>query len=336
MRQAYRGARGAASPSRVFLVSCLGVDLELALLPAFLDHYLGMGIAPGDVRLITNTADEASENLDAADRVLAGRGCPAARRWLAPYTSDAMWAERRRTQADEAGPGDWVVNADVDEFHRYPAPLPEVIAYLEARGAGALHGVMVDRLAPDGTLAEARPGVPPAEQYPVRADVSLSVFGVGANHGVSGTIKLMVHRGDVLPRRGGHTVLEDGAPARYAAGARLSVFPGAADPGWRADFPFKVDHYKWTGTLRGSLSRRLATKGVSVAGREYGGKIDRYLAEHGRVRLEDVSVFEGDAPPGGDWRARLDAMRRQAPYWLARNALRQKVMGARALLGRAA
>ena len=306
------------------LVSCVGVDLELALLPFFLDHYRGLGIDPARMHLIVNTADPASPRLEDADRILAERGVGPAERWIGPYTSEAMWERRRALQARVARAGEWVVNADVDEFHRYPGPLGEILDYLGSGGFGALQGVMIDRLSADGALAPIRDDVPLGLQFPVRADVALSVIGTGETHGVAGTTKLMVHRHDVQPRRGGHTVVVGEGPRCYAAGTRLSVFPHARRPDWRAAFPFQVDHYKWTATLRESLARRLATEGVSVAGREYGGKIDRYLATHGKVRVEDAALFAPEPPPRPDWRDALDALRRSAFYWQVRNAVRHK------------
>ncbi|WP_031549615.1 glycosyltransferase family 2 protein [Parvularcula oceani] len=327
-------ARGQGGFARLRLLSCVGVDLELALLPHFLEHYLSLGIDPAKIALIFNTADAASPALEEADRMLAERGIAPARRWIAPYTSEAMWAQRRALQAELAEPGDWIVNADVDEMHVYPAPLPEIVAELEAEGLNCVQGVMIDRLAPGGALAAVEADRPLAEQFPVRADVALSIIGTGENHGVAGTTKLMLHSHDVLPKRGGHTV-HNPAAERYAAGTRLSVFPGASDPAWRADFPFQVDHYKWTATLRGSLERRLKTKGVSVAGREYGSKIDRYLSAHGRIRLEDACVLDEAPREETDWRGQLAAMRRSAPYWKVRNAVRHKVLFLRSVAGRA-
>lgn len=321
---------------RIKLISCVGVDHELELLPFFLDHYLALGIAPTDVRLIFNTRDAASPALDAADSMLRERSAPPARRWIGPYTSDAMWAHRRALQQDIATPGDWIVNADVDEFHRYPAPLEEIVRFLEEESAGSIQGVMIDRLSRDGSLDEVRSDIPLQEQFPLRADVSLSVIGMGENHGLAGTFKLMIHRHDVLPNRGGHTVHPAGAEADYATGVQLGIFPGTAEPTWRGSFPFQVDHYKWTANLPRSLARRLATPGVSVAGKEYGGKIDRYIATHGRIRLADASLFEGDAPRDPAWRARIVRMRRGSIYWRARSAVRRRVLALTATLRKGA
>ena len=313
--------------ARVRLLSCVGVELELALLGHFLDHYLDLGIAPDRVHLLLNARDAGSGAFDAADAICAARGVAAGARWIAPYTSDAMWTRRRALQARVAGPGDWIVNADVDELHRYPAPLEEVVAYLEAGRFGAVQGVMIDRLSADGTLTAPAPAPSLAEQYPVAADVSLSVIGTGVAHGLDGTIKLMMHRHDVLPNRGGHTAIGSERRTRYAAGARLAVFPGAADPVWRFGFPFRVDHYKWTATLQRSLALRLATEGVSVAGREYGGRIERYLGQHGRIRLADTAV-ERKERDARSWTGTLARMRRASLAHKLVDAARRRSAGA--------
>ncbi len=315
-------AKSGTGAATVRLLSCVGVDIELGLLPHFLDHYLGLGVAPDHVHLVLNTADGDTPNFEAADRILDARGIAAGTRWIGPYTSDAMWQQRRRLQEQVAHTGDWIVNADVDELHRYPASLGEVSSYLRDGGFGALQGIMVDRLSRDGTLAAVGADMPLAAQFPVRADVALSIIGIGVSHGIDGTMKLMMHRGDVFPNRGGHTVLGPERRGKYAAGGRLSLFPGGADPDWRAAFPFQVDHYKWTATLRSSLARRLGAEGVSVAGKEYGGKIDRYLARHGQVRLEDASVFAREPHPAPDWQETLRRLRRRAFYWKVRKAVR--------------
>lgn len=293
-----------------FLISCLGVELELALLPHFLRHYEALGVAPGDVLLILNTQDAGSPRLAEAEAVLRAHGAPAPVRWIAPYTSDAMWAERRALQREKVPPGAWVLNADVDEFHAYPAPLGEITAYCDAKGYNCVQGVFVDRLAPGGALAPVLPEPAIEAQFPIEAEVALSLGGRGRHHGVDGTVKIMAHKADVLPSRGGHNPSAEGAAPRFATGGRLGGFDGAADPSWRLAFPFQVHHYKWTETLRESLTRRLATPGVSPAGKEYGEKIAAMIDRHGGVDLDAVHV--GETAGTGAWRRRLLAMRAEA------------------------
>jgi hypothetical protein len=56
-------------------------------------------------------------------------------------------------------PDEWVVIADLDEFHLYPAPLPTLISSAETEGSNNIHGTMVDMLAEDGGL----PPLPPPD-----------------------------------------------------------------------------------------------------------------------------------------------------------------------------
>jgi len=294
------------------LLSCLGVADDLPLLPHFLDHYLGLGIAPGRIHMILNAADPDDPRLEAARATLAARGAAAPEIWIAPYTSATMWARRRDLQSRVSGAADWIVNADADEFHAYPAPLGTITAWMARRGATCLQGPFVDRLAPDGRLAPVAPAPALGAQFPVEAEAMLALAGTGAHHDLYGSVKLMLHRGNVLPSRGGHHPIPDRGRVRFAYGAPLATFPRAADPGFRAGLPFRVDHFKWTEGLRTGLERRLATPGASEAGREYGGKLLAYFARNDGIALGDVVLRGGGVPDrvrGGTWRAQAARLR---------------------------
>ena len=290
------------------VISCLGVELETAFLTHFLAHYAALGVPAANIHLILNAGRADAPELDAAEAVLAAHGAARPHRWIAPYTSDTMWAERRALQMRVARPEDWVLNADADEHHAYPDAPAAIARYCERKGYNAVQGVMIDRLAADGTLAPvaAKPAL--AAQFPVAAEVAIALFGRRRGAGLDGTVKLMMHRGDVLPSRGGHNPWGDGAVPRFLAGARLATFPGIEDPATRLRFPFRVDHYNWTAGRQASLERRLATPGVSTAGRAFGGQVLDYLARHGRIRPGDVAL--GPArPTAAGWRRRMLGMR---------------------------
>ena len=288
----------------VRLLTCLGVELELTHLRHFLAHYTGLGIPNSNMHLILNALEPDDPNLAAAARIVTGFGAPPPRHWIAPYTSDGMWSERRRLQRDSVRPGEWVVNADVDEHHRYPAPLPDIVRHCEAKGYNGVQGFMIDRLASGGALQPVRDAPDLASQFPIEAEVSLSLLGRGEHHGVDSTTKLMLHRAEVLPGRGGHNPAACGAAPRYLAGQRLALHPRAADPAFRFAYPFRVDHYKWTATRETTIRRRIATPGVSPAGEAEGGRMSRYLARHGRVRPEDVTLrSEGASSVRLPWKA---------------------------------
>jgi hypothetical protein len=294
----------------VRLISCVGVESELALLGHFLAHYRALGIAPEHMHLILNTTDPTSANLQRARALLAEAGTEPAKEWIAAYTSDTMWAERRALQAEVAKAKDWIISADVDEFHEYPAPLDEFLASCAKQKVTAVQGVFIDRLAPQGRLATVAPDVPLAEQFPVEADVICSIGQRGQHHNWFGTVKLMAFRGNVMPSRGGHHPL-DGVPARYLYGLPLGRFRRVGEPGFRFSVPTRVHHYKWTAALPGNLERRLATLGVSPAGAEYGGKLMSYLAATRRIALEEVPIRRPTTFDRLPWQWRVRWLRRR-------------------------
>ncbi|PZX14348.1 hypothetical protein LX81_02931 [Palleronia aestuarii] len=319
---------------RIRLVSCLGTGTDLGFLPHFLRHYAGLGIAPDAMHLVVHSEDTMSAELAEAERILAAFGAAAPRRWIAPYTSDAMWEERRALQRRVAVPGDWIVNADIDEHYVFPAPLAEVIAECRDVGADCVQGLHIDRLAPEGRLAPVASEPALAEQFPVEGEASFRIFGAGRHHGISATTKLMLHAASVLPRRGGHNpegLTPDSAGAasrdgpRFLAGRPLHTVRAIADPAFRFAFPFLSAHYKWTASRMPSLATRLATPGVSPAGLEYGGKVRDYLATHGRIRLGDVALRGPAERPDPDWRGRMARMRAEAAPRPATFAARAEV-----------
>ncbi|GFE64898.1 hypothetical protein [Litoreibacter roseus] len=243
--------------------------------------------------MILNSADPDAPGFEQAERILADLGAAPPRRWVERYTSDGMWAERRRLQRDIADRGDWILNADVDEHHAYPGSIGSVIAHCETKGYNAVQGVLIDRLSETGALNPVLETPPLSVQFPLQAEMHLSLMGRGKYHGVDGTTKLMLHSARVLPSRGGHNPSPEGEAPRYLVGGRLATFPGVMRPEFRFAFPFRVDHYKWTATRETTFKRRIETPGVSAAGKEVGGQLTRYLAEHGQIRLQDVAVHKG-------------------------------------------
>lgn len=297
-----RSKTGPAPLLAIRLVSCVGVELELPHLPHFIRHYLNLGIKPSHMHILLNTADETSPRLAAAKALLAESGVEDAREWIADYTSDTMWAQRRQLQQEVAEPGDWIVNADVDEHHQYPAPLQEVCRYCLSKGYNCVQGFMIDRLAENGELIEVSKTPELPNQFPVEADVLLSLAGHGDHHGTTGTTKLMLHSHDVLPSRGGHNPWKDSKTPIFLAGAKLAKFRQVNFPHSRFRYPFRVDHYNWTSTRKTTLEKRMSTPGASPAGMELSSKLTRYLNEHGRVRLEDVVTRSPAAKRHSNWR----------------------------------
>ncbi|MEM7490750.1 MAG: glycosyltransferase family 2 protein [Pseudomonadota bacterium] len=290
------------------LLTCIGVEHDLEMLPHFLRHYLDLGVAPERIAPILQTTDPDSANLTRAREILAAHDVAPAQIWTEPYTSEAMWTQRRALQTRLCGPGDWVISADLDEFHHYPEPLPAFLARCAEMGVDCVQGVFIDRLAPGGALAPVRATPALAEQFPVRAEVALSIAGKGAWHDRIGTVKMMAMRADILPGRGGHRTWK-GQDARHLYNAPLNDFRQIERPAYRFAVPTRVDHFHWTDSLADRLRTRIATPGVSKAGAEYGRKQLDHMDRHGGIALDRVALMDDDAG-AEDWTVTLDRMRR--------------------------
>ncbi len=290
----------------VRLISCVGVDRDLPLLGHFIDHYVALGIPVDRFHIVLNAAEKGSPGLARARSVLAERGIVGGQDWIGPYTSGDMWERRRALQIAVASHGDWIVSADTDEFHAYPAPLPEVIAECARMGVACVQGPFVDRIAADGALAAVDPDVSPWTTFPVAADIGVGIGKVPGANDATGTVKVMLHRGDVLPALGGHN--PQPIPAELMLyGAPLSRLPDIKTASFRFSLPFRVWHFKWTAGLKELLELRRNAPNASKAGSVYGSRILDYLDRNdGRIDLGDVVVETGtDASGTVAWRDRV-------------------------------
>jgi hypothetical protein len=325
------------STHEIRLISCIGVEHDLALLPHFLQYYLELGIAPSNMHLVLNAERDGSEELDLARSILDAHGVEPAEVWIAPYTSGMMWEKRRDVQRRVAAPSDWVVSADVDEFHEFPIPLPDFLAYCEREGSNCVQGVFIDRLAPGGRLAKVAQDVPIWDQFPIEADVMCTIRSAEEGKYWYGTVNIMACRGDVLPSRGGHHPLSDEREVSYLLGRPLAEFPGITNPTFRFALPLRVHHFKWTDTLAAGLQRRLSTPGVSKQGSAYGRLLLDYFERNGGIELEDVPIKRRGLADRVPWRARVDALQAGSTALRMARAARGKAGRLkRSVLGRAA
>lgn len=297
------------------LISCLGVETDLALLEHFLAHYAGLGIAPDQMHLLLNAPTAESPALGTARDRLAAFGAAPPHVWIGTYSSAEMWHRRRQIQDEVAGPRDWIVSADVDEFHSYPCPLGELFAYLDLIGANVLQGPMIDRLAPEGALAEITPDRPLPEQFPICSDAMIALGKTAGQDDSAGTLKVMLCRPGIFPGQGGHFPKppgEAGPWPAYAHGVALAAFPRAKEAGFRLMQPALVHHYKWHAGLAARWQARLdRPQGASGPAQRYGERMLSHLdATGGRIDLSAVATADMPAPVP-DWRDRMATLREQ-------------------------
>lgn len=312
----------------LYLLSCVGVENDLPYLGHFIRHYERLGVAPENFRLILQTTDPDSPRLRTAREILERHGVAPARLWTEPYSSRAMWEERRRLQQEVAGPRDWVVSADVDELHEYPAPLGEIVAWCEREGHDIVQGPFIDRLPADGRLTE----VPPPEQTslaeacPVQTELRHHIGGHTRNVNLGGSVNLMLIRGDVMPSIGGHNALPSATIHRYALGGPLWRFRRLSEPRFLFSMPFLVHHYKWTAGLVHRLRDRLDHQEMTQAGREYTEKVVAFF-DGGGVSMAALKTREAARDAPADWQGKVAEMRR-------RHARMLPMLRAKAALGK--
>lgn len=301
------------SEDRVRLVTCIGVERYLELMPHFVEHYRGLGVAPANMIVILNTHDSESARLAQAKKWCDREGIRA-ETWIGQYSSELMWAKRREAQALYCDDADWVLSADVDEFHAYPEPLGQFLDRCEAKGINCIQGVFIDRIAQDGTLRSVACEPSLDEQFPLATDAMRAVGGPG--HDRHGTVKVMALREGMSVKRGGHDPREDpGLKTLYRASlGQFTRIDGAA---FRFAVPTRVYHYHWLASLPGVLEARLENPRINAHSREYGRRQLAYLARHDGVALADVSVDQGRYPRQ-NWHRRLALMRLQG--WLMSHA----------------
>jgi glycosyltransferase involved in cell wall biosynthesis len=124
---------------------------------------------------------------------------------------------------------EWSAQTNLDEFYEFPLPLGELAA--AAGAANCVQGLLVDRVAADGSLPPIRDDVPIAEQFPVETRITKCILGGNVR-------KLMLTRGFQNIAQG-HQRMND-------------------EHLFRPDG--RVLHYKWTSTVLDHLAERIATR----------------------------------------------------------------------------
>ncbi|QPG06407.1 glycosyltransferase family 2 protein [Salinimonas marina] len=276
--------------TEIKLITCVGVEHDLALLPHFLQYYQGLGISAGNIHAVLHASEDNTAEMDKAVALLSDYGIRPQERWIAPYTSKSMWDKRREIQKKVAKADDWIISADVDEFHEFPVDLKEFLVYCDKKKLNCIQGVFVDRLAHDGKLTPVAPDTPIWEQYPIQADVMCTIRQYEQGNWAAGTVNVMACKGSVLPSLGGHSALAGETPVNYLFGRHLGKLPGIGRAQVRFAVPLRVHHFKWTDRLTASLKKRLSTPGVSERGKMYGEALLNHIDGPGRILVEKMPV----------------------------------------------
>ena len=289
----------------------MGVEHDLALLPHFLEYYKGLGISAENMHPVLQASQENIDEMKKAIALLDDFGVKPHEVWIAPYTSKSMWDKRRQIQKEVAEADDWIISADVDEFHEFPVDLKEFLAYCDKKELNCIQGVFIDRLAPEGALAPVQKDSPIWDQFPIQADVMCTIRQHEDGNWAAGTVNVMACKGNILPSLGGHSALAGEIPVNYLFGRHLGKLPGIHKPKVRFAIPLRVHHFKWTDRLLVSLKKRLSTPGVSERGKMYGEALLSHIDEQGKIQVDKMPVRSPGRSDRLPWKYQLRAFARR-------------------------
>lgn len=233
----------------------VAVDDDASLLPHFLRHYSSQGVTRFFIAAHPDSAAEVR------------RRC---RGYRAVVVRDADTAESveggtravTALRLKHSGPREWVALADLDEFQIHEGGVRASARRAEREGANAVRGVMIDRVAADGSLPDFDDASDLWSLYPARCRLTKRLQG-GLDY------KCALVRGHLLSANAHHRLRGEKRSSRRV----------------------EIHHFKWN--ARAVPRIRRAIRRIKAAGLGWHVEYERVLAHlrrHGRLRWRDFSA----------------------------------------------
>lgn len=273
---------------RIFLTSLFTTnDESLALIPHFIEHYLFFGLKPENFLIALHNSS--SGNIDKAIEILS-RYNITPKQITSQYTSQEN-ANRHKSMLKYAGfnAADWAVPADMDEFHYFHRPIPEIVKECIENGYSHVSGYFVDRISPTGKLQNISPSPSIFEQFPNECQlwrISQSFYR-----------KILLHNGLRRAQRGHHAISSTGVITDASKDIPKECW-GQFDV-LRHPLIFPTYHFKWNAGVSKLLSSRIATylkNNISWVSESL--QLEKFLKDHDGVCLycEEVPCRSGFMP----------------------------------------
>jgi hypothetical protein len=227
------------------------IYLDAALLPHFVRHYRQLGVTT--FRAVVNRHQRPSlpEQVERCGVVIAEV-------LDEPFECERTYAVLDTVRQRRVARSEWCLVADLDEFLAPPVPLPGLIRRCDHEGCDHLQGVLIDRLAEDGSFPELDER-PLDEQFPMAGRI---------------TSKLTCGCDTKVPLMRGSCPIVPG----------LHRTEGRALPGVVAE----VHHFKWSARVIDNIADRMCAS--YQQGKWYwreGEAVLDYERRHGRLRIDD-------------------------------------------------
>jgi hypothetical protein len=210
---------------RLHLLGVVGGG-DSVLVKHLVEHYRSLGVE--SFKLIRHAESTSDPDYELIDHYARQSGITLHDTWLGPWDDKIHEARMKAVMAEY--PDDWFVLVDLDEFHLYDRPLPELIEMCESSGRVYVKGCYIDRLALDGSFPKVDSS-PLWEQYPLGGAITAQILDAIP-------LKIGLALGQTLIS-GGHHVGEGG-----------KGLP-------RDQSYIQVHHFKWTGSVMQRTRRRI-------------------------------------------------------------------------------
>jgi hypothetical protein len=260
---------------RIRLVTYMGMQQGEHLIRHFLDHYSKLGVS--DYLVILHSPISRSMRRTRVLRILREYGIKP-RMEVADYTLNLRRERINEILSVHAEKSDWIVHADVDEFHDYPDGLEALAAECDAAKYTFVRGRWVDRLAIGGELRpiKRRPSI--WEQFPLVADISSTVTG-------GWPLKVVLAKGCLRSGDGGtHSIDYGGTPDDnyHCSAIDHSSYP----------FLINIHHFKWDSTVLGRLrTRHTKYKSLGMSVCRESERLLFHIQRHGTIAIPDAAVM---------------------------------------------
>ena len=251
---------------------------RLGWLHQFVAHYRHQGVQYFQLSLHLEPGTPATEVASARARaasIAEEVNLPPFREIHEPFDAMALRRHHDHIQNSECATEDWLVWADIDEFHIFGGNLAELTEGWDRAGCNAAGGVFIDRVAREGLLPSFNPMRTIWSQYPLGCNLTAKVV-----RGM--TKKVVIARANVRMRHANHN------PLRHQ---RMS---------W-AMMDVPIHHFKWDSGVLARLSQRIDNdwKVRCAWWTQSENILNAITARSGRLPLDlvDTLDFEDDLLP---------------------------------------
>ncbi|KAI8114392.1 hypothetical protein M9434_002517 [Picochlorum sp. BPE23] len=274
---------------RVWLQATISLAHDLPMLPHFLSHYLDAGILPHNFLMILHLAERNDTLFYKVSALLRSKGIIYIKKWIGQYSSKEM-NERRQTlrKKAEVSSDDWVVHADSDMLHQFPAKIASFLDQMRRMGYDAVYGYYQDRVTADGTLQNISNHEKIEQQFPLVCHISTQVVQLNRyNSSLNIPMKLLAYRGYLQENQGGGRVRNE---------KEACIFPTL----------LRTDHYKWVWPLVAKMELRKVVERDLPFGYQATNVLSHLNSNKGRINVSDPRLncrkYDSDSEiPASAW-----------------------------------